>query len=235
MKVQDEDREQLWEKYSAPDNRFPVDVVAIETVGNCNRVCGYCPVSAHPKRKGRLSTEVVKNVLDQLSDLQYQEKLTFHFYNEPLLDKRIIEFLTYAARVVPNTRRLLTTNGDLLDFDTIVNLLEDDITNIAVSGHDIETFERFSAMKERLDPAIRSHLEIRSYYRVGDGTRATWVTNRGGAIDVSAYNSDEVIEAGIDGCNRVEFKIDYNGKVHTWCMEFIGGFLTGKGKETPVI
>ena len=44
-------------------------------------------------RQGRLETEVVLDLLTQLRELAYRGIVHFHFYNEPLIDKRIVDFL----------------------------------------------------------------------------------------------------------------------------------------------
>lgn len=235
--TESETRHQLWEKFENSPNPFPVNVVAIETIGNCNRSCGYCPVSTHPKRLGRMDTEIVYSLFDQLGDLNYDKKLVFHFYNEPLLDKRIDNFVEYAAQKTPNAFRLLTTNGDLLNLKKIEYLLDGRVTKVAISAHDRETFARFREIKDGLEPAYKNRLDIRSYFRVGDGQRAARITNRGGNIDLDTggYSVDEVTEAGPEGCDRVEFNIDYKGDVHPCCMDFSGEYVLGNVNEESLL
>lgn len=172
---------------------------------------------------------IVYGILDQLGHLNYGKKLTFHFYNEPLLDRRIYEFADYAAKMVPSAFRLLTTNGDLLDSERLRYLLDGRVSKVAVSAHDKETFVRFTKMKNALDEKERSRLEIRQYFRVGEGKHAARITNRAGNIDLDAggYSSDEVVEAGPHGCNRIELNIDYQGDVHPCCMDFSGEYVLG--------
>ena len=83
---------ELWEGIYEPSEFLPTKMI-IETMGNYNRTCPYCPVSTNPKRRGRLNTDVVFNLLTQLRELVYNGIVRFHFYNELLIDKRIVNFL----------------------------------------------------------------------------------------------------------------------------------------------
>lgn len=230
-----ESRRKVWSRYELAETEFPVDVVGIETVGNCNRSCGYCPVSQHDKRVGRLAENVVYRFFDQLADLGYKNKLVFHYYNEPMLDKRILDFLRYAASKLPDAFKLMTTNGDLTTRDNIFELFDAGATRVAISAHDEATAVRFARLKAELDPPASERLEIRPYYRVGDGTKAARITNRGGAIDLGEYSVDEVVEASPEGCNRVEFYVDFQGNAHPCCMDFSDGYVIGNIKKTPVL
>ena len=228
-------REQRWQRYEDLSDHFPVDVVGIETVGNCNRSCGYCPVSMHPKRQGRLSTELVHGFFRQLSNLNFSKKLVFHFYNEPLLEKRIFGFVEQASRIVPRAYRLLTTNGDLLTHDSLLRLLDVGASAVAVSCHDREIYDKFTEIRENLNQADASRVQLRAFFLVGHDERAPKVTNRAGSIDVSSYRSEEEFEAGASGCDRVEFYVDYLGNVHPCCMDFSGGYVIGNIHDERII
>ncbi len=228
-------REEKWRAYEECGHPFPVDVVGIETVGSCNRACGYCPVSVHPKRQGRLSTEVVEAFFDQLADLGFEKKIVFHFYNEPMLEKRLNHFVKYAAEKMPRAIKWLSTNGDLLDKESLIRLIDDGASAIKVSSHDAETFERFQELHQALESEYAEKLLIRDFYKVGDGTKARKITNRGGSIDLSAYGDDVTLEAAKTGCGRVEFYVDYLGNVHPCCMDFNGGYILGNILESTII
>ena len=50
---------------------------------------------------------------------------------------------------------------------------------------------------------FRSRINIRPYFRVGDGTKSARITNRGGSINLSNYSKDEVREADDNSCDRL--------------------------------
>ncbi len=132
---------------------------------------------------------------------------------------------------MPRANCLLTTNGDLLDLPKALRFFENGVSDIAISAHDEETFVRFQSIKTELPDALRQNLSIRPYYRAGDGTGAARITNRGGSVDLTEYEADEVTEASPEGCDRIQFNIDNNGNVHPCCMDFGDEYVLGNAFE----
>ncbi|MGR8919495.1 MAG: radical SAM/SPASM domain-containing protein [Gammaproteobacteria bacterium] len=225
-------RLERWETEIEPDwQRFQPSAVAIETIAQCNRECGYCPVAHAPKRKGRMTEETVLGLIDQLAALDYTNRISFHYYNEPLLDKRLMKFTRYAGEKLPRATCLLTSNGDVLNEARVREYFENGVTDLAISAHDEETHVRFEGIRAGLPAALKQRLSIRPYYRVGDGTGAARITNRGGSVDMTAYAADEVTEASPEGCDRIQFNIDYEGNVHPCCMDFGNEYILGNAFE----
>ena len=98
--------------------------IEIETINRCNNDCSFCPVN----RKNdtltlkKMSENLYKSIIDQLADMNYDGYLSLFSNNEPLLDKRLIEFLEYAKRKLPSARLCLFTNGLLLTPETYEQL-----------------------------------------------------------------------------------------------------------------
>lgn len=64
-------------------------------------------------REGKeLSEDTVQNVLGQAKKLDFKGIVGFNWFNEPLLDKRMVSFVAYAKELDLNT--CIFTNGDLL-------------------------------------------------------------------------------------------------------------------------
>lgn len=91
----------------------------IETHGRCNRKCPTCLRQNHPdkiklmaREKKELSEDTVQNILNQAKELGFKGLVGFNWFNEPLLDKRIVSFIEYAKGLNLNT--CIFTNGDLL-------------------------------------------------------------------------------------------------------------------------
>jgi radical SAM protein with 4Fe4S-binding SPASM domain len=57
-----------------------------------------------------MSDEIVYSILDQNINQGFNANVSFMFYNEPTLDKRLLNFIDYANKL--NTKVVLTTNGD---------------------------------------------------------------------------------------------------------------------------
>ncbi|MDP8209261.1 MAG: hypothetical protein P9M05_00510, partial [Candidatus Stygibacter australis] len=65
--------------------------VNIETISMCNRSCEFC--FNHPRfekrTQGEMSSGLWKKVMNELAEVNFCGRIGPHFYNEPLLDKRL--------------------------------------------------------------------------------------------------------------------------------------------------
>tara|TARA_Y100001973_G_C5205790_1_gene341493 strand:- start:2146 stop:2961 length:816 start_codon:yes stop_codon:yes gene_type:complete len=94
----------------------------IEINSDCNRKCVFCPrendqtrwkINSNGKKslvRKFMSDEIVYSILDQNISQGFGATVSFMFYNEPTLDKRLFDFIDYANKL--NTKVILTTNGD---------------------------------------------------------------------------------------------------------------------------
>ena len=64
----------------------------METRSKCNAFCSFCPASVtSDKRKDvYMPDELIKKIIEELSELDYPNRLSFYNNNEPFLDKRIL-------------------------------------------------------------------------------------------------------------------------------------------------
>lgn len=93
------------------------------------------------RKRGFMDRDLACSALDQISELNLAEKVTFHVMGEPLLHPKLLEILDHARSV-----RLpvgLTTNGALLKPSTIQALAERDLHQIDISlqSPDRESFQ----------------------------------------------------------------------------------------------
>ena len=93
---------------------WPLKMVEIETYTACNRRCSYCPNATHERPDAFMSEALFASIIDQLSELQFGGRMSFHFYNEPLLDPRLTDFIRHSRQQLPSIRIVLYSNGDLL-------------------------------------------------------------------------------------------------------------------------
>ena len=70
--------------------------IEIETVNACNNDCSFCPASKkNDTRIHRfMSEKLFKKIITELQEMQYSGVVSLFSNNEPLLDKRIFEFIT---------------------------------------------------------------------------------------------------------------------------------------------
>jgi len=99
----------------------------IEINSDCNRRCVFCPRSQDETRwsldnKGKkkligkyMDEEIVKSIIDQNKEQGFNASIGFIFYNEPTLDDRLFDFISYASGKAPAIN--ITTNGDKIKKD----------------------------------------------------------------------------------------------------------------------
>ena len=99
--------------------------IEIETINKCNSTCGFCPVNryADTRQFQRMSRELFCNIIDQLSEWNYDRVLKLYSNNEPFLDKRIFEFTEYAREKLPKAFLKITTNGTALNVEKVDRIL----------------------------------------------------------------------------------------------------------------
>ena len=128
-------------------------IVNIELTNFCNANCKMCTYSIMKRRKGFMSSNVFKTVIDKLAELDSIEHIQLHGHGESFLHKDINEFANYAKSKCPNKIISLFTNGVLVEkipdgFDHIV---------ISFNGGNKKTYEKMMGLNfENAVEKIRS-------------------------------------------------------------------------------
>jgi organic radical activating enzyme len=93
-----------------------LDWLEIETVDRCNRACHWCPTNKNNDTRPyhRMSDELFKKIIDDLASFNYKGCLGLFCYNEPLMDKDIVQRVGYAKRMLPGAHHFIYSNCDLL-------------------------------------------------------------------------------------------------------------------------
>lgn len=118
--------------------------IHLELTNRCNFSCVFCPDGKMTRKRGVMDEALALSALDQISELDLAEKVTFHVMGEPLLHPRFFPILDHAR-----ARGLavgLTTNGALLKPETIQALAERDLHQIDIS---LQTPDRESFLATR--------------------------------------------------------------------------------------
>ncbi len=118
------------------------DTVELDLHSLCNRNCYFCP--RYNDRSGirkdasgkavnrKMPTEKVYSILDELGNLGYSGRITFHRLSEPLLDKRYLDFVKYAKSKGMEVED--HTNGDVLMKNEILCKQLDGLVDTFVIG-----------------------------------------------------------------------------------------------------
>ncbi|MBK6930754.1 MAG: radical SAM protein [Saprospirales bacterium] len=109
---------------------FPVfAAVSIQTNSLCNLKCPFCFYGQYPGYNSRekIASRLVFRIIDELAALHFSGRVSMYNLNEPLTDKRIIRFLKYAKKRLPDCFHFFSTNGVLLTpalLDTLLPLVD---------------------------------------------------------------------------------------------------------------
>ncbi len=93
---------------------YGFNILQIESYAACNMECSFCPYPLKDDKESKLSLEDIKGVVDQINpeDPKF-DYITFSQFNEPLLDNRIFDLISYAQQ--KGLKVLFITNGLLLN------------------------------------------------------------------------------------------------------------------------
>ena len=105
--------------------------IFIEPTNTCNLKCPLCPTGSGKmkRRKGFLSFENFKKIIDEIGDYIYY--LTLTNYGEPFLNKNILKIISYAK----NKKIVISalTNAQLIDKFYAAGIVDEKLDNIIIS------------------------------------------------------------------------------------------------------
>lgn len=112
--------------------------VEIEVNSRCNRRCSYCPVSLNPAPSvpRLMSDELFERILSELASLDYDGRISYHFYGEPLLRKDLEKLIARSHAVLPKAHQILFTNGDYMTDERYQSLIAAGVEYIVITSHD---------------------------------------------------------------------------------------------------
>ena len=150
---------------SAP-KRFKI--IYLEITNACNFTCDYCPIDRQTRKKEAMPRAFAENIIDQISDNNLTDYLTFHLMGEPYLHKDLAHLTRYAEE--RGIRVRLLTNGSLLEpgrnralFDAKLSHLEvgfrtpnDTSFNMRLRGGHLTLGDYVARVKDLLEDKIRT-------------------------------------------------------------------------------
>ena len=117
-------------------------MVQLELQSHCNRDCWFCPRhldrSGHRKDangesiKKKFPTEKIRDIFEQLCELNFKKRIIFHHLSEPTLDSRLIDVAQTAKRL--GMKPFTFTNGDVLKNDIELCKKADDVFYSMIVG-----------------------------------------------------------------------------------------------------
>ncbi len=192
--------------------------VAIETVAECNRGCDYCPVSVHT-REGAMPRELYDKIIEDLVEVGFTKTLTFHHYNEPLLDSRLPDLVAHAHARLPQCTLEIFTNGDLLTREWVQQLRGAGVRTIRVSLHSANSEKHLRRMLETCLDDERAMVTWEEFFNRQE--TGGFLYNR---VEMAAMIPlRDVTQRAVRGigCSAVQvMQVDYLGKTALCCNDF---------------
>ena len=189
--------------------------ILIETTSICNRKCSYCPVSKYPRKKAFMKKETVRKIIDELAEINYRGKVCFHFFGEPLLDKRLEEFVKYTRDKLPKSKISIYSNGDFLTPELFLNLIKVGTSSFMITMHGTE----WSKSMEETIKFVEENPEYKDYLNC---ITKLHLENRGGLIKIDKVKKRKRCFDPIHAASVV-----YSGDVVLCCEDYFGNYRYG--------
>lgn len=199
-------------------------VIGIETKNVCNRTCWFCKWGQLREKEPRIemSWELIEKLLKDLSDLNFEGRLSWFGYNEPLSDPRIYEIIAKSRKVLPKALLHIATNGDLLSQKNYDRLAEAGLDKCAVSVYDQKTLDKAKGIKGN-KLYLMNHM---------DSGFMENLTNRGGQL-AGDFKSAHARKRYQENCQRpmTTMWIRSNGDACLCCEDMYGDVVVGNVKS----
>ena len=205
------------EHYGLP---FVFSNIAIETSNFCNRDCSFCPVGHERKPARRMEPPMFAKIVAELAAIGYRGDIALHWYNEPLVDTRLPEFVAMLRAACPHSHIYAASNGDLLTVSLFARLVAAGLNLLRVSQYD-----------GAISPNVRAVMDGPLGYRLCVGVKgpAELGNNRGGSIAT-------LPEPLAMRCNRPDeqLTIDAHGNAVLCCNDYHGSYTIGSVRNATL-
>jgi radical SAM protein with 4Fe4S-binding SPASM domain len=204
--------------------KFPLfQDIEIETINRCNGNCSFCPVNKNidPRNVLFMKDSLFYNIIDQLKKLEFKGTVCFNLNNEPLLDKRLEDFLAFARSNLPECHFLMCTNGILLTIEKFNNIIKY-LDELLIDNYN-DKRELNEPVKKILDH-LNLNPEFSDRVRINIVRKDAIRTTRGGL----AHNRSKVYFLK-SSCIYPFWQINIrpDGKVSLCCNDALGTYTLG--------
>jgi hypothetical protein len=204
----------------------PITAVLIEICGRCNRRCPLCPQSIDPRETHFLDEDLFYKIIDDLREINFKGKLSFHLFNEPLLDKRLPKFIAYVRKELPKAYIYLNTNGDCLSIELWRKLRKAGLQYASITQYDGKINDNVQAVFEQLGfiEKLRFHAHL---------FNEKLAINRAGLVDDGRDLQFPLTKF----CGRPlhQFAVRYTGKSVLCCNDYYGSVEFGDLRREKVV
>ncbi|MCP4291392.1 MAG: radical SAM protein [bacterium] len=195
--------------------------IDLETNSDCTRDCEYCPRDT--RLDDVLAEKTVHRLIDQLADWNFNGRVSFHSYNEPLTDERLLDFYRYLSKKLPQAQSEVFTNGDLLTQEMVEDLLAVGVERIYITIHEPTSV----VQAERLQDFGNAFKQVK-VLDFRNNQRSQPLENRGGLVELESINPTRY-------CGRVDaMTVRANGNVVLCCNDAQQKHVMGSIHQTSL-
>lgn len=206
---------------------FPVKI-EIETTTICNRKCLYCPNSKYNRGKHFIDSKLFKKIIQQLASLKYCHTVSFHFYGEPLLDKRLPKLVRYTREKLPSAFLLINTNGDFLSRSLFNKLVSAGVSHFIITQYDYKMAKNIKLLLNSLDHKTLS--EKITYRKFSNEVE---LFNRGGLINLPKKTI--IKNCTLANSKTMGMVIDYQGNIILCCSDYFSSVKFGNLNDESLL
>lgn len=201
----------------------------IEINTSCNRRCSYCPNSVFERsliqNEQLMDAALFRKVIDDLAQIDWDGRISPHFYGEPLLDARLLDFVGYVRDRLPSAKTVLVSNGDMLSPEKYDELVVAGVKAFQITEHGKKPKPGMAALLESYAKK-RGPAPI-EYTKFVDETP---LHNRGGLVEVTTVSTEPRCAQP-----RNPLVIDWEGNVVLCCNDYHSEVVFGNVREQNLI
>ncbi len=131
MELKNRIKNKVDEKDLSSNCPFPKKNLLIEVTNHCNNKCLFCYNDCMKRKKQFIDEKIVTKALTEAYELGMRE-VGFYVVGEPLLDKRLKDFIK-EAKTIGYEYVYITTNGILANLETVKELYKNGLDSIKYS------------------------------------------------------------------------------------------------------
>jgi len=197
-----------------------LDCIFIETTTACTRKCPWCTHHYYDIKPSFMEEKLFYKIIEDISSINFKGRLSFYLNGEPLLDKRLPDWVKAGKKACPEAFTFIISNGDLFTAEKATNLIYSGLDAIKVNAYDEKSLIKIQSEMKKIDKNIIQHV------RLYDNTKKTDWTSRGGTVPFGG-KLDEKQKKMV--CLRPfrQLYIAQNGIVAQCCSDALNKYVMG--------
>lgn len=187
-----------------------IDRVSFELSNRCNMSHLHLKCPAHKRRENptkNLPSHIIFKVMKELSTINFNGRIAFHQYNEPLIDPRLFWILEKVKHLCPNAKTMIWSNGLSLDQSLLDDLENIGLFNLILTAYTKEDGKRFRDLKSK---SVKID-----------------IFNEGWASILDIYDREPKAYSSPCFAPLTDLIINKNGKIGLCCRDWDGRYTLG--------